>query len=226
MRRTWAILGTAALLASAPVSSEDLALTTRQLTGRMARMDQVRATALHRYTVKRRYTLDNVRFHTHAEMTVKMTYTSPGKKDFEVLTETGSGWVRYHVFRRLMQAEVEGARDSRKETSIIPDNYDFRLLGTDPNGGHPCYVLEAKPKTKNKYLFRGSVWVDVEDAAVARIEGSPSQNPSFWTTKVHFVHRYQKVGAYWLAASNVSETEVRVFGPTELKIDYFDYAIN
>ena len=60
---------------------------------------------------------------------------------------------------------------------------------------------------------------------MARIDASPAQNPSFWTTKVHFVHQYEKVGPYWLAASNVSETEVRVFGTTDLKIDYFNYSI-
>jgi hypothetical protein len=92
--------------------------------------------------------------------------------------------------------------------------------------GRPCYLLDAIPRTKNKYLFRGRVWVDAEDAAVTRVEGSPAQSPSFWTASVHFVHQYEKVGPYWLAASNVSQTEVRIFGSTELKVEYSDYVVN
>jgi hypothetical protein len=127
------------------------------------------------------------------------------------------------VFRKLLQAEVEGA--DQNGNHIVPANYNFRLVGTEKQNDRPCYVLEAEPKTKNKYLFRGRIWVDAEDAAVARIDASPAQNPSFWTTKVHFVHQYEKVGPYWLAAANVTETEVRVFGTTDLKIDYFNYSI-
>ena len=61
---------------------------------------------------------------------------------------------------------------------------------------------------------------------MTRIDGAPAQNPSFWTTKVHFVHRFEKLGPFWLAASNVSDTEVRMFGTTELKIEYFNYKID
>jgi hypothetical protein len=107
-----------------------------------------------------------------------------------------------------------------------PDNYNFRLVGMDTANGRPCYLLDATPRTKNKYLFRGRVWVDAEDAAVSRIEGRPAENPSLWTASVHFVHQYKKVGPYWLAASNISQTEVRIFGSTELKVEYSDYVIN
>src|SRR5437016_11930670 len=145
-----------------------------------------------------------------------MQDTAPGGKSFDVLSESGPVWLRKHVLHRLIQEEQNGARDdARRETHITPENYNFRLLGTDTLDGRAVYLLEAMPKTKNKYLFRGRVWVDVDDAAVARIEGSPAQNPSFWTTKIHFTHRYQKVGPFWLALSNGSETEVRIFGSTE-----------
>ena len=124
----------------------------------------------------------------------------------------------------MEQENAQGA--AHKETRINPDNYDFRLIGMETANGRASYVLDAVPKTKNRYVFRGRVWVDAEDAAVARIEGSPAQTPSFWTTSIHTVHQYKKVGPYWLAASNISQTEVRIFGSTELKIEYSDYVIN
>ncbi len=224
MNKAGAVLLITVFAASAQSQEEqDSAVTATAIIRRMAQMNEARATALERYSVTRRYILDNIRFHKHAEMTVRMTYTAPGKKSFEVISEDGPGWIRNHVLRKLMQAEIEGAH---RDAQTTPNNYNFQLLGTETLDGRPSYLLEATPKTKNKYLFRGRVWVDCEDAAVARIEGSPAQNPSFWTTKVHFVHRYEKHGPYWLAGSNVSETEVRVFGPTNLKIEYFDYAMN
>lgn len=220
------LLATAFLLSSISGNSEEKPISATQLTERLARMDLSRAATLQRYTAMRRYVLNNERFHTHAEMTVRMTYTAPGKKEFEVVSESGSVWIRKHVFWKLLQAEKDGTRaDARNQTRITPENYDFKLLTAEKQNGRPCYVFDVVPKRNNKYLFRGRVWVDTEDAAVARIEGSPAQKPSFWTTSVHFVHRYEKFGPYWLATSNVSETEVRLFGRTDLKVDYFDYSI-
>ena len=226
MRRLPAILTAAMLFAPASIG-EDHVFSAAQLAGRMAQMDASRVASLQGYTVMRRYILNNNRFNTHAEMTVRMTYTSPGKKEFTVLSESGAVWVRRHVFRRLIRAELENALGAaHRETRITPDNYNFRLLGTETANGRTCYVLDATPKNKNKYLFRGRVWVDAEDAAVSRIEGGAAQTLSFWTPSVHFVHQYEKLGPYWLAASNVSETEVRIFGQTEIKVEYFDYVIN
>jgi hypothetical protein len=190
-------------------------------------MDSERTANLHSYAVIRRYVLDNARFHKHAEMTVRMDCDASGRKQFKVLSESGTALIRNKVFRRLLETEQDGARaENRHETRITPQNYDFRLVGTETLEGRFSYVLDAAPKKPNKLLFRGRVWVDAEDAAVVRIEGSPAQNPSFWTTKVHFVHRFQKHGPFWLAASNHSETEVRIFGTTELKIEYSDYEVN
>lgn len=219
----FSFLAASVVLACAAGPATDTPLSCKQITDRLAEMDAARAASLRGYTVMRHYLLDNPRLHVHAEMTVRMTYTAPARKDFKVLSETGTAWIRTHVFHKLMQAEQEGANQAA--TRIVPANYNFRLVGTEKQNNRQCYVLEAEPKSKNKYLFRGRIWVDAEDAAVARIDASPAQNPSFWTTNVHFVHQYEKVGPYWLAASNVSKTEVRIFGTTDLKIDYFDYSI-
>ena len=197
------------------------------LMDRMTQMDRERLKSLERYTDTQRYVLNNKRFKTHAEMTVRMTYGPRGTKEFQVLSESGSPWVRRYVFRRLMRAEQESAGGSGYAgTRIGPENYNFRLIRTETANGRACYLLHATPRTKNQYLFRGRVWVDAEDAAVTRVEGSPAKNPSLWTSSVHFIHQYKKIGPYWLAASNVSQTEVRIFGSTELTVEYSDYVIN
>jgi len=223
MRLVTAILAAATILAAADLGESPVA----QLTARMAQMDRERLKSLDRYTGTQHYVLNNKRFKTHAEMTVRVAYGSGGKKEFQVLSESGSEWVRKYVFRELIRAEQENAQGAaHRETRISPENYNFRLIGMETANGRPCYLLDATPRTRNKYLFRGRVWVDAEDAAVARVEGSPAQSPSLWTAGVHFVQQYKKVGPYWLAASNISQTDVRIFGSTELKVEYSDYVIN
>jgi len=218
-----AILVAATLVAAADLGENHVT----QLMDRMAQMDRERLKNLERYSGTQHYVLNNGRFKTHAEMTVRVAYGPRGQKEFQVLSESGSEWVRKYVFRRLMRAEQESAGGAGyTETRIGPENYDFRLIRMEITDGRWFYLLNATPRTKNKYLFRGLVWVDAEDAAVARVEGSPAKSPSLWTASVHFVHQYKKVGPYWLAASNVSHTEVRLFGSTELTVEYSDYVIN
>lgn len=193
----------------------------------MMEADRVVTPQLRHYTSTRRYWLENKRFGQRAEMTVRMTFRHPGQKEFEVISEKGSGAIRSRVFRKMIESEIEASSgEMRDATHITPRNYSFRLIGTEELEGRKAFVLEAVPKTKNKFLFRGKIWVDAEDYAIARIEGSPAQNPSFWVRKTTFVHRYAKFGPFWLAVSNASTTDVLVFGRTEVVIEYFDYRIN
>jgi hypothetical protein len=100
------------------------------------------------------------------------------------------------------------------------------MAGTDNVNERPAYVLAITPKTQNKYLVQGRIWVDAADYAIVRIEGKPAKNPSFWIKSVHFVHTYRKSGSFWLPVSDRSVTDVRIFGATEVTIEYFDYSPN
>ncbi len=194
---------------------------------RMMEADRTVKPQLRHYVSTRRYSLENKRFGQRAEMTVRMTFRYPGHKEFEVLSEKGSGAIRSRVFRKMLESEIEASSgEMREATQISQRNYNFRLLGSEELDGRQAFVLEAIPKTKNKFLFRGKIWVDAEDYAIARIEGSPAQNPSFWVRKTAFVHRYAKFGPFWLAVSNASTTDVLVFGRTEVVIEYYDYRVN
>ena len=69
----------------------------------------------------------------------------------------------------MIEAEVESSqKGERKETRIIPENYDFRLVGTEASDGRDSYVLEISPKKPTKFSIRGRIWVDAEDFAIAR----------------------------------------------------------
>jgi hypothetical protein len=213
-----------ALALTAQVAPPQLAV--EEIVGRMVRADDSRAAALGGYTGMRRYKFENKRINKSAEMVVRLTCTPTGVKTFKVVSESGSAFVRDHVLGKMTEAEAESSQRADLEQSrIVPRNYDFRLVGTATSEGHPAYLLELIPKTKNKFLIEGRIWVDAEDYAITRIEGSPAKNPSFWIKSVKIVHRYGKTGGFWLPVLNSSWAEARVFGPTDVTIEYFDYVL-
>jgi hypothetical protein len=161
-----------------------------------------------------------------AEMVVSITYHAPAAKQFTVVSVNGSKFIVDHIFKKLLEGEQEAASDeNRRRTALSTDNYDFALEGYEdsPEGGE--YILRLLPKTKNKFLYQGKIWVDAKDFAVARIEGEPGKNPSFWIKKTEIEHRYVKVNDFWLPAENHTESVIRLGGRATLSIEYKDYKI-
>jgi hypothetical protein len=201
--------------------------TADEIVTRMMERESQRQAALHGYSGFRRYVLENQRHHKRAEMLVRMNCLVDGSKEFETVAARGWGGARRHVFPRLLEGEEEASLPRNRERSrITPNNYSFQMVGKDTAMGSTAYVLAITPKTENKYLIRGKIWVDADEYAIVRIEGEPAKNPSFWIKNIHFIHTYEKDGPLWLPASDHSVTDARIFGPTEVTIDYFSYAPN
>jgi outer membrane lipoprotein-sorting protein len=217
------------LLACIPASAQQALpmtpLSADEVMAKVALMNQQRAIALQSYSSLRTYHLVcRCVVHKTADMTVRITYRSPDKKEFTVVSERGSGTIRDRVFKRLLEAEVESMQpENQQRTEITVENYAFRLLKSPQTGANDLYVLQATPRHKNKFLFRGRIWVDAKDFAVIRVEGEPAVNPSWWTPKTDFVRAYEKVGTFWLPESNESVTKVRIFGTAVLTITYGEY---
>ena len=237
MRRMIGLLAPAVMLLALPWQQGDEAQSVTALVpseasleevlARMDAMEKARVAALRNYSSLRRYRLENHRFGTKAEIRARMNFQHPGTKTVEILSEQGSGIIRKRVLGRLIKEEVDAAReDVRTATRIDPDNYTFRLEGTQEQQGRRCYVLEAVPKRRHKHLLRGRIWVDLEDAAIVRIEGAPAQKPSFLIRKTSFVHTYEKFGQFWLPVSNHSTSDVLIYGRAEVTVEYSDYRVN
>jgi hypothetical protein len=202
-------------------------LTAPEILERMVQADNDRVAALAGYSGVRHYRFENKKTGKTAEMTVRMSRGSDGVKTFEVVAESGSGFVRDHILRKMIEAEGESSqKGERKETRIIPENYDFRLVGTEASDGRASYVLEINPKKPTKFAIRGRIWVDAQDFAIARVEGQPAKNPSFWIRSVQVVQRYGRTDQFWLPALNHSVAQARIFGATEVVIEYSDYKTN
>jgi hypothetical protein len=199
--------------------------TADDVVAKMIHLDDQRHAQLRGYTATRRYVAVNK--HRRAEMLVRVACASDGVKQFTIVSEDGSHYIRRHVFYKMLNEEAAASRQgTRQSTRITPANYDFEVIGPDSVDGRPAYVLSVSPKAENKYLIEGEIWVDATDYSIVRIEGRPARNPSFWTRSVHFVHTYQKVGPFWLAASTDSVSEIRIFGTAELMIENSGYTLN
>jgi hypothetical protein len=125
-----------------------------------------------------------------------------------------------------MQSEKEAlSPENQSRVALNPQNYRFALVGFESTTNSSTFVLSVEPVTNNKLLYRGRIWVDATDFAVTRIEAVPAKNPSFWTKETRIEQVYQKVGDFWLPASNRSTSAIRLGGHAYLTIDYKDYQI-
>jgi len=199
----------------------------KDVVARMVARDAERQGSLTGYAGMRRYILTNEHMHKRAEMTVRVNGDPDGTKHFEIVSENGWKAAQKHVLQKMLESEAETSRPAeRMKTRLCSDNYEFQLVGTEKTGERMAYAIDVTPKRKEKYLFHGRIWVDSEDYALVRADGNPAKNPSFWTKNVHFVHTYEKNGEFWFPVTTDSVTEARLFGTTNLTIEYFEYRPN
>ena len=211
-----------------PVPVASSPLSTEQIVDNLVGMNLERAQALHTYHATRIYRVKYSGFlgSRAAEMVVDVKYQSPGMKEFTIQSATGSKLILDKVFKRLLKAEKSALNmDVQKRTALNEDNYDFALIGYERLSSGPAYVLRARPKRNDNFLYSGRIWVDAGDFAVVRIEAEPAKSPSFWTKDSEIEQVYMKMGDFWLPKRNQSVTEIRFGGRAELTIQYKDYQI-
>jgi hypothetical protein len=217
-----------AQMSSAAAVQPQPALTADQIVRKMVLKNLERARALEAYSGTRVYRLEYRGFPSSrsAEITVDVRYRSPATKEFSIRSESGSHFLVEKVFQRMLQSEKEALLDDNQtRVALNNDNYRFILAGQESLPSGLTYILMVEPRTSNKLLYRGRIWVDAEDFAVVRIEASPAKNPSFWTKETKIEQAYAKVGNFWLPVSNRSTSAIRLGGHAYFTIDYRDYKI-
>lgn len=218
---------------SSPVIVETAAvLSTEEIVSNLVRRNLERSRALAAYHGTRTYRLEYRGFPgpRSAEMVVDVNYKAHGDKEtfkeFTIRSESGSKLLIERVFKRMLQSEKEAvSEENQRGVALNLDNYSFSLVGQEKTPGGPQYILSVAPRTQNKLLYRGRIWVDAADFAVTRIEGEPAKNPSFWTKETQIEQVYAKVGDFWLPRSNRSTTSIRLGGHALFTIDYGDYQV-
>jgi hypothetical protein len=206
-----------------------LNLTGDEVAARLMSRNAERAEKLRHADAIRHYSLDYDGFPAlSAHMQVKALYSASGTKKFTVISESGSVLLRKHVLHRLLESEEEASSDdaNREAVALSTANYRFSLLGCDSGGNRPLYVMGVEPLHDNKFLYRGTIWIDSQDFAVTRIEAEPARNPSYWTLHSQIRHWYQKIGEFYLPVLNRTTTEIRFGGKSVLTIEYLDYKLS
>ena len=201
-------------------------LSEAQIVEQMERHNQKQAQALKRYHAIRHYEAEYHGFATtvEAKMEVEASFDSASGKSFRVLSQSGTKFLCEKVLKRAIDSETEASRD-KDSTTLTTANYKFQLMGTESLDGRPAYVLEVAPWKESKFLYRGKIWVDATDFAVAKIEASPAKSPSFWISRTLIRYTSAKTGDFWLPQMSRSETKVRIGGTAVLIIDYGTYQI-
>lgn len=197
-----------------------------EIVEQMQRHNQARAEDLKHYQSVRHYQVEYQGFFhkTVASMEVEVNYDAKSGKSFRFLSESGSKGLCEKVLKRAVESEKE-AQNDKGATALTPENYHFRLIGRESVKGRPAYILAVEPRVKSKFLYRGKIWVDATDFAVAKIEAEPARNPSFWISRTLIRQTYAKTGDFWLPEQNRSETKVRIGGTAVFIIDYGSYQI-
>jgi hypothetical protein len=224
-----AVCAQEALTSSSPTPnlvSAQPSLTSAQVVEEMVRHNQARSEGLRHYQSLRTYQVEYKGYAVRlaARMVVEADYDAVGGKSFRILSQSGNALLVDKVLKRLIESENDAQQD-KSATALTPANYSFSLTGMDNLAGRQAYVLEVQPLVDNKYLYRGRIWVDAADFAVARVEATPAKNPSFWISSTTIKHQYVRTEGFWLPARNRSETKVRVGGTAVLTIDYGTYQV-
>jgi outer membrane lipoprotein-sorting protein len=211
-----------------PLSSyrDPVSLTGDEIIAQMIQRNLARNQQLQQYSAVRTYEIRNLEGKLAAQAVVRVEYLAPDKKTFSKTSEKGSSIVRHLVFDRLIQSESETSSGREHHNSAITTaNYRFTLAGEEEVGPYRCFVLEAIPKRKEKYLFEGKVWIDAEDFAVVKIEGHPARKPSFWINRADFVRQYQRIDGFWLPCRDETSVDVKIYGRRVFTVDHQQYVI-
>jgi hypothetical protein len=223
----FAVIPVVALLVSAQTTVPSAASSQEVIQGMDAAVKS-REAIVSGYTVKDHYAIyRNGDPNPSAEMTVQTTYKRGSGKTFTTLSESGSGLLRSTVIHKIIESEKEMSLSPVRETVLLNSaNYE---ITPEPNevqlNGHACRIVDLKARQKNPHLFNGKAWLDATDYTIVRLEGSPSQAPSFFAGDSTVARDYSKIEGLAMATHAEAHSHSFLLGNTILKIDSTDYQI-
>lgn len=228
----WGIILTAVLSIAAPAAQardgspvSAPSLSEAQIVAGMQNRDRFQNQNLMRYSALRTY---SVVYHgmgtMKARMQVEVTYDAAQGKSFRIVSQSGAMLLRDGVLKRAVDSERQASKQ-KEAIALSPANYSFRLVGNGVVNGRPVYILDVKPLKPEKFLYRGTIWVDAASFGVVKIEAAPAKNPSIWISHSTISVTDEFTDGFWLPQETQSQTQVRVGGRATLTIDYGHYQI-
>jgi len=173
------------------------------------------------YRAFRHLEAENPHFRQSATMDAWTEFDHADGFRYQVVAETGSGYIRKRVLLAALDGEQKlWANRDPDRASFSHENYTFQE-GTAAADG--LASLLVTPRRRDVLLVEGSVFVQKEGDLV-RIEGRLSKAPSFWTRRVDVVRRYARMAGVRVPVSFESVASVRIAGRSTFKMTY-DYEI-
>ncbi len=177
------------------------------------------------YSGWREYSIRNLRFGKSASVKVRMTSRAGGGKQFTVVARSGSPRL-ISVIETLLAHEAEASNPGKARAHEIgPSNYQASMVRSEVVAGRDCWVLALTPKAKDKYLLKGTAWVDKATHALVRLDGTTAASVSIWVGTPHVVEDFAPVGGMWLPVHTVSSSASMLLGETDLDIRYMGYDV-
>ena len=154
-----------------------------------------------------------------------LTYLDPdGTFRFDVVAESGSRLIRERVLVAALLAEQRSRnRGETSEAELTPANYEFEMR---PGEGPDTLRLGLIPRRRSPMLLYGDAVVTASGADLLRIEGSPSELPSYWTTRVDIIREYARIDGVRVATKMRSRADVRIAGESSFSMTYVYTMIN
>ena len=142
---------------------------------------------------------------------------------FNVVSESGSDYIRTKVLKAVLKREQELVADGDcRRSELTPDNYEFQDV---PQGNGERYVI-LKPKRKDVLLVDGRMVLSQDGTELLRVEGRLSKNPSFWTSLVNIIRHYARLDGVRVPIATESTAKVRFAGVSRLDMHYEYQTIN
>lgn len=151
-------------------------------------------------------------------------YSSPKSLAFKAVNFVGDGFVKTNVIARLLQSEVDRAKQGdNSDVAITSENYKFTYKGLEEMEGGPlCHVFQVKPRHKRVGLFKGTVYVNVYNGAMYKAEGKMVKSPSFFVKNIEFSQEYAEVAGFDMVTHVHSTADTRIVGKAIVDITHND----
>jgi hypothetical protein len=146
-----------------------------------------------------------------ADIVAQVNFVPPAAKDYNIVSTQGNdrGAV---IVRKVLDHEARMAGHA-EQYELSASNYDFALLGHEKLDGRDCYVLQLSPKRRAVELVSGKAWIDANNFALRKIEGSTAKSPSMWIRDLNLTVNYDQVNGVWVQTSTRAVADVRFAGP-------------
>jgi hypothetical protein len=222
-----AVLGTTLAGATAPDagSADRRGSTPAQAAGVVERFLQSGTPALTGYRARRVLTASTRGGRMSATLEAWTTLESDGRFRFEIIRQSGSGLIRERVLVAALEAE-QRSRDGRAagQADLTLTNYGFEVQDDAREDG--LVAIRLVPRRKTPMLLIGTVTVTARDGEMVRIDGSPSELPSWWTKQVDIVRRYARIAGVRVPIEMASRADVRLAGESTFSMTFEYETIN